>query len=101
MSSSFNENNSKETYINNNQTTQEKNWNNCFSVKFLEIEDIAKKFNKPCISDIKIGPITYDPEASEEKKRKESTKYPPLKKIGFQLRGLRVRLTLETCIKIS
>ena len=60
-------------------------------VKYLQLEDVTSKYKKPCVIDIKIGKITYDPDASEEKKRKESTKYPPLQKIGFQLRGFRVR----------
>ena len=63
----------------------------CISVKYLQLEDITSKYKKPCVIDIKVGKITYDPDASEEKKRKESTKYPPLHKIGFQLRGFRVR----------
>ncbi len=61
-----------------------------FVGKFLQLEDITSKFENPCVIDVKIGKITYDPEATAEKRAKETNKYPPLKKTGFQLRGFRV-----------
>ena len=45
---------------------------------------------RPCIMDIKMGPITYDPLASAEKQASERAKYPPLEKVGFQILGFRV-----------
>lgn len=57
---------------------------------FLKLEDLTRPFKNPCIIDIKIGRVTWDPNASEEKRSKEESKYPPLKNIGFQLLGCRV-----------
>ena len=57
---------------------------------YVRMKDVSHKFRNPCISDIKMGRITYDPDASPEKILKEKSKYPPLEKIGFQIRGARV-----------
>ena len=57
---------------------------------FLKLEDLTKPFKNPCIIDIKIGRVTWDPNASKEKRLKEESKYPPLKNLGFQLLGCRV-----------
>jgi len=57
---------------------------------FLKLEDLTKPFKNPCIIDIKIGKVTWDPNASKEKRIKEESKYPPLKNLGFQLLGCRV-----------
>ena len=60
------------------------------AVTYIQLEDIARKFKKPCIADLKMGAITYDPEASEAKKMRELAKYEYLHKLGFQIRGMRV-----------
>ena len=57
---------------------------------FLKLEDLTKPFRNPCIIDIKIGQVTWDPNASKEKRIKEESKYLPLKNLGFQLLGCRV-----------
>jgi 1D-myo-inositol-tetrakisphosphate 5-kinase/inositol-polyphosphate multikinase len=57
---------------------------------FLKLEDLTKPFKNPCIIDIKIGRVTWDPNATKEKRIKEESKYPPLKNLGFQLLGCRV-----------
>ncbi|CAG5095021.1 Oidioi.mRNA.OKI2018_I69.XSR.g13993.t1.cds [Oikopleura dioica] len=57
---------------------------------FIRLEDLTRPFRDPCICDIKMGRVTYDPDATEEKKRKESVKYPPLVNTGFQLLGCRI-----------
>jgi inositol-polyphosphate multikinase len=54
------------------------------------MEDMASEMKHPVVIDIKIGRITYDPEASIEKITRQKLKYPPVEKIGFQLVGLRV-----------
>ena len=61
---------------------------------FIRLEDLTRPFRDPCICDIKMGRVTYDPDATEEKKRKESVKYPPLVNTGFQLLGCRVSKNL-------
>ena len=37
-----------------------------------------------------MGRVTWDPDATEAKRAREESKYPPLKKTGFQLLGCRV-----------
>jgi len=58
--------------------------------KFLRLEDLTRPFHNPCIIDIKMGRVTWDPDATEAKRAREESKYPPLKKTGFQLLGCRV-----------
>ena len=63
-------------------------------VTYLHLEDLAKGFKGPCVADIKIGRITYDPDATPKKRATEEAKYPPQKVLGFQFRGMRVRNNL-------
>lgn len=58
--------------------------------EFLELEDITYPYKKPCIMDIKIGQVTFDPDAEESKKLKESIKCPSQKELGFRILGYRV-----------
>uniref|UniRef100_A0AC34QUI1 Kinase n=1 Tax=Panagrolaimus sp. JU765 TaxID=591449 RepID=A0AC34QUI1_9BILA len=60
------------------------------SYEFIELEDITYFFKKPCIMDIKIGRVTYDPVASEEKKLTESIKCPFQTQFGFRILGYRL-----------
>jgi 1D-myo-inositol-tetrakisphosphate 5-kinase/inositol-polyphosphate multikinase len=60
------------------------------SYEFIELEDITHPFKKPCIMDIKIGKVTYDPDASEEKKHTESIKCPFQMEFGFRILGYRL-----------
>ena len=59
---------------------------------FLRLEDLTRPFRNPCIIDIKMGKVTWDPGATKAKKEREESKYPPLQKTGFQLLGCRVSL---------
>ncbi len=72
-------------------------------MKYLILEDVASRFRKPCIADIKMGARTYDPDATPDKIAKEKSKYPPLEKVCFQIRGLRVRINhfIESLHKIT
>lgn len=54
------------------------------------MNDLAYGIEKPSVIDFKMGRITYDPEASEEKILRQKLKYPPAENIGFQLMGMRV-----------
>lgn len=54
------------------------------------MDDMAYGFKLPAVIDYKIGRITYDPEASQEKIARQIKKYPPVEKTGFQLIGMRV-----------
>lgn len=62
------------------------------TAQYLKLEDACRRFRNPSIMDIKIGRVSYDPEADAEKIAIESKKYLPLQKLGFQLLGMRVRL---------
>lgn len=58
---------------------------------YLKLEDVTRKFNKPCIMDVKIGQKSYDPYASAEKIQQQVSKYPLMEEIGFLVLGMRVR----------
>ena len=69
-------------------------WFNCsFAVLYLKLEDVSKRFQHPCLMDIKVGPITYDHEADTAKIMREKTKSPALPQVGFQIVGMRVSVT--------
>lgn len=56
---------------------------------FLCLEDLAAHCKSPCIMDIKIGQITYDPMAIKEKIIEQSTKYERSKIFGFRILGMK------------
>ncbi|CAF1390065.1 unnamed protein product [Rotaria magnacalcarata] len=56
-------------------------------MQYLTLENILKDFQRPCIADVKIGRITYDSEASTEKKQKLKNNFPAAVDLGFQLCG--------------
>ena len=62
---------------------------------YLKLEDLTRTFKNPCIMDVKMGRVTWDPNASEVKRKREESKYPPLKNLGFQFLGCRVSLSLD------
>lgn len=57
----------------------------------MKLEDVTRRFQKPCIMDVKIGQRSYDPFASQEKREQQIRKYPLMEEIGFLLLGMRVR----------
>ncbi|OQR68753.1 inositol polyphosphate multikinase-like [Tropilaelaps mercedesae] len=60
-------------------------------VPYIKLVDLTRSFELPCISDIKIGCITYDaPGATLEKVRERESKYLPAKKTGYQILGMRI-----------
>ena len=61
------------------------------SDSYLKLEDVCRRFRNPSILDVKIGRVSYDPEADDRKRSAERAKYPPLAELGFQLLGMRVR----------
>ena len=65
-----------------------------FAVTFMKLGDITKRYNKPCIMDVKMGAITWDPEADADKIHREKAKYPYADEIGFHLLGMRVSGTI-------
>ncbi|XP_065098843.1 inositol polyphosphate multikinase [Paramisgurnus dabryanus] len=57
---------------------------------YLKLDDVTRRFKKPCIMDVKIGQKSYDPFASQEKRDQQVKKYPLMEEIGFLLLGMRV-----------
>ncbi|XP_066519965.1 inositol polyphosphate multikinase [Hoplias malabaricus] len=57
---------------------------------YLKLEDVTRRFRKPCIMDVKIGQRSYDPFASQEKREQQIRKYPLMEEIGFLVLGMRV-----------
>lgn len=55
---------------------------------FLCLEDLTAHCRDPCVMDIKIGQITYDPMAIKEKIFEQSTKYERLREFGFRILGM-------------
>ncbi|XP_069467338.1 inositol polyphosphate multikinase [Ambystoma mexicanum] len=64
---------------------------------YLKLEDVTRKFAKPCIMDVKIGQKSYDPYASIEKIRQQISKYPLMEEVGFLLLGMRVYHANSDC----
>ena len=56
------------------------------------MQDIAHELNRPSVIDLKMGRVTHDPEADEQKILRQKSKYPPVENLGFQLLGMRVRM---------
>lgn len=57
---------------------------------FLCLQDLTSHCRNPCIADIKIGLITYDPMAIKEKVLEQSSKYRQLREFGFRILGMKV-----------
>ncbi|XP_058476860.1 inositol polyphosphate multikinase [Solea solea] len=57
---------------------------------YLKLEDVTRRFAKPCIMDVKLGQRSYDPFASQEKREQQIKKYPLMEEIGFLVLGMRV-----------
>lgn len=64
-------------------------------VNFLCLEDLTAHCSHPCVMDIKIGRITYDPMAIKEKVVEQSTKYERMREFGFRILGVKLGLELR------
>lgn len=61
------------------------------SVEFIILENITESMLEPCIIDIKIGKVTWDPLATPEKIAKEKEKYAECKNdVAFCIPGFQV-----------
>jgi len=57
--------------------------------EYLVLENLTEGFEKPCVMDIKIGRVTYGPDASDSKKAKEAQSYAGTKiPFGFSVLGI-------------
>lgn len=57
---------------------------------FLQLEDIISSYTQPCVMDVKIGRVSFDPNATNEKKIAELKKSPFQQECGFRILGYRV-----------
>ncbi|XP_071043033.1 inositol polyphosphate multikinase [Parasteatoda tepidariorum] len=62
--------------------------------KFLCLEDVCETFSKPSILDVKIGKVTYDPEATGTKIEYEKSKYLYSEVLGFRILGMKVNVKI-------
>jgi len=56
---------------------------------YLEIENLTNNFENACTCDIKIGKVSYDPLANDEKRLKCYEKFPLQSEFGYQFLGIR------------
>ncbi|VDN02981.1 unnamed protein product [Thelazia callipaeda] len=61
-------------------------------VECIILEDLTYCYKYPCIMDIKVGKVTYDPCATKAKRLSEIIKYPEQESLGFRLTGYRMRI---------
>ena len=64
------------------------------SDQFIKLEDVASRFRKPCILDVKVGRRVWDDFAERDKIERERKKYPPQEILGFRIIGMRVSMKL-------
>lgn len=57
---------------------------------YIILEDLTKKYSKPCIMDVKMGTQSFEPDATDEKKDKEAAKYPQQADFGLRIVAMRV-----------
>jgi Inositol polyphosphate kinase len=55
----------------------------------LLLQDLTVNFKRPCVMDLKMGTVTYEPDAPDEKRRREHGKYPEQAEFGFRIVGMR------------
>ena len=58
--------------------------------QFIKLEDVASRFKKPCILDVKVGRRVWDDFAERDNIEREKKKYPPQEILGFRIIGMRV-----------
>lgn len=56
---------------------------------YLELENLGHEYISPCLADVKIGRVTYDPTADETKRARRSKKWPPLFDLGYSFLGIK------------
>jgi len=57
---------------------------------YLLLQDVTVNFKKPCVIDLKMGFHTFEPDAPDQKKKRERQKYPQQEKFGFRIVGNRI-----------
>ena len=62
----------------------------CMPEAYILMQDVTAKFSKPCAIDIKMGTMTYEPDATAEKRERELEKYPPQAEFGMRIVSMRI-----------
>lgn len=66
--------------------------------EMLVLEDVTQCFARPCVIDVKMGRVTFDPlMASAKKRRREVEKYPLQAELGFRITSMKVRPCVHEC----
>ena len=58
--------------------------------KYIRLQSATANMRNPSLLDVKIGAKTYDPHATEEKRKSEKNKYRYALEIGFRILGMKV-----------
>ena len=56
--------------------------------RHILLQDITANFLQPCVMDIKMGTVTFEPDATLEKKQRELKKYEEQSTFGFRIVGM-------------
>jgi len=56
---------------------------------YIELDNLYSNFKNPCLADIKMGRYNYDPQASEEKRKRRIAKFPPRLELGYSFSGIK------------
>lgn len=57
---------------------------------YLLLQSLTRTYARPCVMDLKMGTETYEPDCTDEKRRRESSKYCKQDEFGFRIIGMRV-----------
>jgi len=64
--------------------------NNKTGDKYICLDDVLSQFKKPTVADVKIGALTYTPDACPKKVLAEKAKYAFREQVGFLFTGIKV-----------
>jgi len=59
-------------------------------IEYLILENMTKRYSKPCVLDLKMGQQSFAPYATKEKQEREFNKYPTMRESGFRFVGMKV-----------
>jgi Inositol polyphosphate kinase len=57
---------------------------------YLLLQSLTRTYARPCVMDLKMGTETYEPDCTDEKRRRESSKYAMQEAFGFRIIGMRI-----------
>jgi hypothetical protein len=68
-------------------------WTSSFGLtddSYLLLQSLTRTYARPCVMDLKMGTETFEPDCSDEKRRRESSKYAMQGVFGFRIIGMRI-----------